>query len=60
LLIVCAFLDQSGSKRWIYEICKYINKEKFQVGVLTDEKYLNAGREHTFENYYYHELKNRH
>lgn len=57
LLIVYPFMDQSGSQRWIYEICKYIDKEKFRVGVLTDEKYLNSKNEPTFENYYYHELK---
>lgn len=57
LLIVYPFLSQSGSQRWIYEICKHIDKEKFEVGVLTAEKYLYSGNEYTFDNYYYHELK---
>lgn len=57
LLIVYPFLNQSGSQRWIYEICKHIDKDKFEIGVLTDEKYLGSGDEYTFENYYYHELK---
>ncbi len=57
LLIVYPSLDQAGSQRWIYEICKHIDKDKFEVAVLTGEKYLNSGDEYTFENYYYQELK---
>jgi len=57
LLIVSANLAQAGNERWIYEVCKSINKQAFEVGVLSDKKYLETEAIQNFSNYYYHALK---
>lgn len=57
LLIVNESLAQGGSEKWIYEICKAIDKEKFEVGILTDKNYLFTDEARNFKNYHYHELK---
>lgn len=56
-LIVSGSLAQAGNERWIYEICKAMNKETFEVGVLCGKKYLKIEKDQNFGNYYYHELK---
>lgn len=56
-LIVSESLAQGGNERWLYEICRAIDKEKFAVSVLCSEKYLLAAPEKDFSNFYYHELK---
>lgn len=58
LLVVTNSLAQGGNERWVYEICKAINKEMFEIAVLCGEQYLITEPEQNFKNYYYHELKN--
>ncbi len=57
LLIVTVSLAQGGNERWIYEICKAIDKEKFEIGILCSDKYLDEQKDIDFGNYYYDELK---
>lgn len=57
LLIVNATLSQAGSERWIYEICKSIDKEKFAPAILCDRKYRRVDKNINHYNYYYYKLK---
>jgi glycosyltransferase involved in cell wall biosynthesis len=57
LLIASENLAQGGNERWIYEICRALDKEKFEVGILCSRKYLYTAPEQDFSNYYYHEIK---
>ena len=56
-MIVNGNLAQAGSERWLFEICKHINKEKFEVGVLCYKKYAKQNGTVNYSNYYYHKLK---
>jgi glycosyltransferase involved in cell wall biosynthesis len=42
LLIVSWSLMQAGSERWVYEICRSIDKDRFEVGLLTARPPGNA------------------
>ena len=57
LLIVSASLAQGGNERWIFEICKALDKEKFEIGILCNKDYSNAGREQSFYNFYQDKLE---
>lgn len=58
LLFVCGSLAQSGNERWLYEICKNIDREQFEISVLCDVCYVRTGKkERIAHNFYYHELK---
>ncbi len=57
LLIVSNTLPQAGSERWIYEICKHIDKQIFDVGILCNEMCIRFGDKPNFNNYYYLKIK---
>lgn len=57
LLIVSFNLSQAGSERWVYEICKNIDKKKFEVAVLCDRGYKRIEQVRNHYNYYYYELR---
>ena len=57
LLIVSSSLAQGGNERWIFEICKALDKEKFEIGILCSKNYSSMGKKQSFSNFYQDKLE---